>query len=250
MLFSELNGKLSFVSAGILEKEQVVKSILRLRQVVPDLDENGRAALYPVISMLEDAAGPTLSQSEVGRLLGVSHTTVRRWIEKGDIPTVPTPRGRNEISLGQAVGLLESVEEISGISRNRALARVMHDQRNEAAAMDVTSLLPARLANDVEGHRKAELRSLAYHRAVAQRLDQRILSDARQRLGRWEREGRIHPTWAAEWRRVLDEPEDQIVRVLSSDSEASAALRQSSPFAGVLTEHERRRVIEGVENRE
>ena len=238
------------MSAGAPPKEQIVEGILRLRKVVPELDETGRAALYPVISMLEDAAGPTLSQSELGRLLGVSHTTVRRWIEKGDIPTVPTPRGRNEISLGQAVGLLESVQAISEGSPSHALAHVMHDQRDEAAALDVRLLFRGRPTKDVEGHGKVEWRSLAYHRAVGQRLNRRILSDARQRLNRWQREGRIHPVWSAAWQQILDEPEDEIVRVLSSDSEQARALRQSSPFAGVLTEHERRRVIEGVESLE
>lgn len=236
------------MGVGVLEKEQAVVGILRLRKVVPDLDESGRAALYAVISMLEDAAGPTLSQSELGRVLGVSHTTVRRWIEKGDLPTVPTPRGRNEISVGQAVELLEAVEAISEGSRNHALARVMRDQRNQAAALNVELLYRGRTAEDIRGHGKAEWRSLAYHRAVAQRLDRRILSDARQRLDRWRRDGRIHPIWAAEWQRVLDRPEDEIVRVLSSDSEHARALRQSSPFTGVLTDHERRRVVEGVEN--
>jgi hypothetical protein len=235
------------MSQRVLEKERVVESISRLRKIASDLDDDGRAELYPVISMLEDAAGPTLSQSEAGRLLGVSHTSIGRWIEKGDITTVPTTRGRNEITVGQAVRLLQSVEGISGTTRSLALAQVIRDQRKRAADLDLTSLLPAKLVKHAKGHRKAELRSLAYHRAVARRLDKNIVADAQRRLDRWQREGRIHPTWASEWQRVLAKTGPQISRVLSSDSEYSQALRQSSPFAGVLTEHERRRLIEGVE---
>ncbi len=229
-----------------LERERVIESISRLRKIASELDDDGRAELNPVISMLEDAAGPTVSRSEAGRLLGVSHTTIGRWIEKGDIPTVPTMRGRHEIAVGQAIRLLESVESLSGESRNHALAQVIRDQRRHAADLDVRTLLPSRRGH-IAGHRKAELRSLAYHRAVAQRLDKRIIADAEHRLDRWQREGRIHPKWAEKWRRVLAKSEPQIARVLSSNSEHSRSLRQSSPFAGVLTEHERRRVLEGVE---
>jgi hypothetical protein len=72
------------------------------------------------------------------------------------------------------------------------------------------------------------LHALAYHRVVANRLDEMLVRDARRRLERWEKEGRIDPRWAREWEQIL-------------------ALRQSSPFAGSLTEHERRRIVQAVE---
>jgi excisionase family DNA binding protein len=233
---------------GTLPKEQVVDGIVRLRRLTSELGDDERAELDPVITLLEDAAGQTLSQSEVARLLGVSHTTIGRWIKKGEIPVVPTPRGRKEISLGQAVRLLQSVEELTETPREEALAKVIHDQRDRANRLDVRALLPARLLKNTRGHRKAELRSLAYHCAVAQRLNKQVVCDAQHRLSRWERDGRVHPTWAGEWHRVLAMPEPRIARVLCSDSERSRALRQSSPFAGVLSEQERRRVIDTVED--
>ena len=235
------------MSGDTLEKEQVVEGIVRLRKIGSDLDDAGRAELYPVISMLEDAVGPTLSQSEVGRLLGVSHTTIGRWVEKGDIPTVPTPRVARRISAWTAVRLLHPWRKFQ---TRRATWRSRESFTISASARPTSisrCCYRRELAKHVKGHRKAELRSLAYHRAVARRLNKRILGDAQHRLVRWEREGRIHPTWAAEWHRVLAKSEPQIARVLSSDSVHSRALRQSSPFAGVLTEHERRRVIDGVE---
>lgn len=236
------------VSDGTLAKERVVDGIVRLRRLAAELGDHERAEIDPVIALLEDAAGETLSQSEVARLLGVSHTTIGRWIKKGEIPIVPTPRGRKEIAVEQAVRLLRSVDALTETPREEALARVIHDQRDRARSLDVRALLPARLFKNTKGHRKAELRSLAYHRAVAQRLNEQVVRDARHRLSRWERDARVHPTWAGEWRRVLAMPEPRIARVLCSDSERSRALRQSSPFAGVLSEQERRRVIEGVED--
>ena len=231
-----------------LSKEHVVGGIVRLRRLTGELGDEERAELDPVIALLEDAAGQTLSQSEVARLLGVSHTTIGRWIKKGEIPVVPTPRGRKEISLGQAVHLLQSVEELTETPREEALAKVIHDQRDRANRLDVRTLLPARLLKNAGGHRKVELRSLAYHCAVAQRLNKQVISDAKRRLLRWERAGRMHPTWAGEWHRVLAMSERRIARVLCSDSERSRALRQSSPFAGVLSEQERRRLIDNLED--
>jgi hypothetical protein len=41
----------------------------------------------------------------------------------------------------------------------------------------------------------------------------------------------------------------EIQRVLRSDSKRARELRQTSPFVGVVTEQERRRIIETVEAR-
>ena len=75
----------------------------------------------------------------------------------------------------------------------------------------------------------------------------RTVDEARRRLWRWEERGRIHPRWARQWRTILEQPTEVIADVLAADTERSRALRQSSPFAGALTEHERRAVLAGVE---
>jgi hypothetical protein len=93
------------------------------------------------------------------------------------------------------------------------------------------------------------LQSLAYHRLVAERLDDRILGDARQRLRRWRRDGRIDPRWAEEWDRILSMPLLGIAKAISADSPKARELRQSSPFAGVLTPQERQRLVRAVEDR-
>lgn len=234
------------MSETTLERERIVESIARLRKIVPELSDEARAHIDSVISFLEDAAGPTVTRSEASRLLGVSHTTINRWIKKGDITTVPTTRGRSEISRGQVIRFLEALEENSTQPGSLALAQVIHDQRQRAAKLNVASLVPAGRSHSA-GHRKTELRSLAYHSAVARRLDKEIVADAKHLLHRWQREARIHPQWAGEWDRILAMPIRKIALTLSSDTEHSHALRQTSPFAGVLTEQERRRVLEGVE---
>jgi hypothetical protein len=98
------------------------------------------------------------------------------------------------------------------------------------------------------GHRDAELRGLAYHRAVAGRLDERIVRDARDRLARWRAEGRIDPRYALEWEKILSQPIARIAELIVQDTPLARDLRQSSPLAGVLSEPERRRVFSLVGN--
>lgn len=87
--------------------------------------------------------------------------------------------------------------------------------------------------------------SLAYHRLLAERLTPDVVEEARARLRRWERADRIDPRWAREWHAVLGGSLNQIAQVIASDGGRARALRQTSPFAGMLTEHERRRLLAG-----
>lgn len=50
--------------------------------------------------------------------------------------------------------------------------------------------------------------------------------------------------WIDEWDRLLDGPVDRVLDVLTSSTPRARELRQNSPFAGVLTEQERLRVLE------
>ena len=117
------------------------------------------------------------------------------------------------------------------------MAAVLEDCRARAAR-----LTPAMLTGRQEtaGHGRAELQSLVYHRAVARRLDRRAVSDAKRRLRRWESDGRIDPRWADGWALLLDQPLEGIRRAMVADDEQMTA----SPFAGSLSEPERRRVLE------
>jgi hypothetical protein len=69
-------------------------------------------------------------------------------------------------------------------------------------------------------------------------------------LRRWEDSARIDPRWADEWHRLLEKPTTEIAAEIASGSPRAAQLRQTSPFAGLLTTQERRRLTEGVESRD
>jgi hypothetical protein len=95
----------------------------------------------------------------------------------------------------------------------------------------------------VDPHRLAKLRSLAYHRAVGERLvvNPRVLESARARVGQWLERGHL-PLYAAEWQRLLEGPVEELRAALEADTEASRALRQATPFAGAIDARERWRI--------
>jgi hypothetical protein len=96
-------------------------------------------------------------------------------------------------------------------------------------------------------HRLAEARSLAMHALIAEKIsrDPQLLEIPRRNLQRWSRRwDKESPRWLEEWRRLLRRPWHEIAGFIAEPSERGARLRQSSPFAGVLTPEERQRVYE------
>lgn len=93
----------------------------------------------------------------------------------------------------------------------------------------------------MDAHRLAEARSLAYHALIATRLsaDTRILERARRKVGEWRAEPAAASYFAEQWNAILALPVPEIVDFLTDDGELATELRQSSPFAGVLTPEER-----------
>ena len=49
-----------------------------------------------------------------------------------------------------------------------------------------------------------------------------------------------------EWAHLLDGPTDTLVETLTSERQSARDLRQVSPFAGVLSQDERLRIIDAV----
>jgi hypothetical protein len=85
------------------------------------------------------------------------------------------------------------------------------------------------------------------HCLVARKIerDPRLLEVARRNLARWLRDRAGHaPRALLEWRDILAGPWPAIAARLTDPGEAGARLRQSSPFTGILTAAERRRVYE------
>ena len=100
----------------------------------------------------------------------------------------------------------------------------------------------------VDPHRLAELRSLAFHGAVAERIRAypHVLARARARASEWVRDGGRTSGAARAWAEILAAPVDEICAFLTDPSERATALRQSTPFAGAIDSRERWRIWRAV----
>jgi hypothetical protein len=123
-------------------------------------------------------------------------------------------------------------------------------RQHAAGLRAATRWRPAAVAAPSPGllkHRIIEARSLAMHCLIARKItaDPGLLAAARRKLAGWAaRYGDGVPRALEEWRVILDRPWAEIAALITDAGESAARLRQSSPFAGVLTPAERRRVYE------
>lgn len=94
-----------------------------------------------------------------------------------------------------------------------------------------------------------ERRSLALGAAIAARIaedPERALATARARLARLhalDADDWGHNPWLGSWDVLLDGPLDEILAVLVSITQKGRDLRKNAPFAGVLTQEERTKVL-------
>ena len=100
-------------------------------------------------------------------------------------------------------------------------------------------------------HELAEERSLALHEEVARRLreDPALLGMARARVEDWLRQGSVHSEYVRAWRGILRRPVEEIGDLLTDRSERARALRQVSPFAGVVPARRRWEIWREVRER-
>ena len=98
-------------------------------------------------------------------------------------------------------------------------------------------------------HAWIDERSRALHAKIAEKLREQpaLVSVADENLDRWERLRGRDPA-LDEWRTLLSAtPLPDLLRLLTEESENADRLRQSSPFAGILTEQERTAVFRHYE---
>ena len=96
-------------------------------------------------------------------------------------------------------------------------------------------------------HRVIDARSLAMHVMAVEKIerDPDLLTIPRRNLERWkDRWGNSPPAWLTEWRQILSKPWPAVAALITELSENATRLRQSSPFAGVLSPGERHKIYE------
>lgn len=122
-------------------------------------------------------------------------------------------------------------------------------RKRAAGLKSVVTWMPA--AGDAEpvysDHSLLDARSLALHALIARKIadDPGLLEVARRNLARWRaRDPERAPDYLDDWSRILDKPADRVAGFITSLSPEAVRLRQSSPFAGILTPAERKRIYD------
>lgn len=229
---------------GIRERERILENVARLKRAEKNAPNSDVAT---VREDLEAQLGGTVSRNLSANLLGVSHTALNNWIASGDVPVVISERGRKEIPIPVLLELRDRVDEErrAGHRKLHMLEPVMTEARRRAERMRPRATI-ARARGGDEPHRTAELRSLAYHRALAPRLRRSMIDEAQRKLRRWQEDGRIDPSAAQAWEEVFAMPMTEIRKAIAADDERGGDLRQNSPLAGLLSEPERHKILEKV----
>jgi transcriptional regulator with XRE-family HTH domain len=119
--------------------------------------------------------------------------------------------------------------------RTDTLARVMQAMQVDLAAIPAMTF--------------EERRSIALSTAVAEKLRSdptKVIAKARENIASMRLVGRHEQPWVDVWESLLDLGPGPVGSLLTSADQFARDLRQSSPFAGVLTEDERRRAVSGL----
>lgn len=100
-------------------------------------------------------------------------------------------------------------------------------------------------------HQVIDLRNIEIGRIIAEKLRKQpeLLDLAKGNLERWIAQSNGAPPPAhLEWKGILERMQlMEIMELLTQDSENAKRLRQSNPFAGVLTPQERWNVLKAYE---
>lgn len=91
-------------------------------------------------------------------------------------------------------------------------------------------------------HKWLDQRSLALHRLIAEKIrnDTDLFENVKRTLARWhEIVCANSQPYLEEWQRLVDLGIEECLAVATEDSEHANAMRQASPFSGILTNEER-----------
>ncbi|HEX3240310.1 MAG TPA: hypothetical protein VHR18_09265 [Solirubrobacterales bacterium] len=190
---------------------------------------------------LEAMLGGTVAPAFAAKMLGVSHTALNRWIEREEVPVVLTPSGRRGIPISSLGDLWEAIERQRRNGGAHVLEAAVFEARDRADKLRSQDLIRDGESTGDAG-RASELRSLAYHRAVARRLDRKTAEMALALVRYWAVRGSIDSRYAAEWEQILEGPLAGVRKAMEDEGPRGRDLRQNSPFAGLLSEAERRAI--------
>jgi excisionase family DNA binding protein len=159
---------------------------------------------------LTDAeADDLLTTGEAAVLLGTSRQHVVNLCNSGELPFTTVGRHRRVTR--------HDVEAVR--TRTRRMSR------DQLRSLWLSQAVAGHVVRDPEGTLERARRN----------LDKMLTSPARGSA----------KVWLREWQQLLDGPVEDVLEALTSRSPRSRELRQNTPFAGVLSERERREVLAG-----
>ena len=147
------------------------------------------------------------------------------------------------LTTGEAARLLRSSRaQVTDLCLRGLLPYVKVGSQRRVRRADVEAFIEPGLS-------RAQMESLWLHRAVAGKVVQNppaLLAAASINLRRLRR---LHPDgpewdWLDRWQAVLDDGVEAVLDVLTSSGQYAVELRTMSPFAGILSESERRVVLD------
>jgi predicted nucleotidyltransferase len=128
-----------------LDPETAVEDILRLRRSIREAPGVG-PHIAPVIAHLESSLGAAVPATVAARVLGVSHTAVRRWIEKGEL--LAAHGTASKVDVDELLEVAERVAVMRQEGARHALAEALAWRLSPQArrAAERAGVTPARLA--------------------------------------------------------------------------------------------------------
>jgi len=102
-------------------------------------------------------------------------------------------------------------------------------------------------------HQLIDARSLAFGQAIVEklRLQPDLVTHAQANIERWMKTTSPGAQRTLqEWKEVLDGPLEGVIDLLTNPGERATLLRQSNPFAGVLSPSERNAIIREFQARD
>ncbi|WP_457253670.1 helix-turn-helix domain-containing protein [Pedococcus sp. P5_B7] len=162
-----------------------------------------------------------------------------------DVQHATTTESEDLLTTGEVARLLSSSRQHvvdlcnSGELPFQTVGRHRRIRRRDVEALRNRTLRPSR------DQRRSQWLNMAVAGKLVAEPDQ-VLALARENLERLQRKHSRGQGayWLSQWQEVLEGPVDQVLNVLTSPTPWAREMRQNSPFAGVLSDEERTKVLE------
>lgn len=133
--------------------ERAVRNVVALRLAAGEAGPSTAAKrrLSVVEADLREDVGASVPKASAARILGVSTTTLEKWVSRGILATAEGPGGREEIDAATLTDLAEEVERLRELGQDRALV---------ATAFHRLAQRDTRIQRSLEQHLGEGLRAL------------------------------------------------------------------------------------------